>query len=385
MRIFFIFHTPWTQGGASKSGLTLVKGLKDRGHEVLAVCPEEGSLSEELRKEGIDVETFNYGWAYPYFDRSFKGILKFIPKIVFNSIKNRKALVKMITRVRSFRPDIIHTNSGVADIGLRLARRLELPHVSHFREFGWKDCNAVMLHEFSMRRYPRQHGIAIGKEIQKWHTKPGDDNTLIYNGLVANGTSMRSTDKESYFLFVGGLYKEKGIEDLLQAYSMMDEDIRLCHPIKIAGSAVDKKYMEYLRKLTDKLGITEYVEWLGERSDVNELMSKARALIVPSHQEAFGRIVVEAMTNGCIVIGRNTAGIKEQLDNGVYITGGEIGFRYDTVEQLATLMQQVAGQDPSTFEPIIKRSQQTIESLYTTEAYVNNVVDLYERIINKRQ
>ena len=384
MKILFIFHYPLMKGGASKSGLTLVKGLQKIGIKVVAICPEEGTLSEELRKEGISVEISGHRWAYPYFERSVVGAIKFIPKMFIYRYHNRKALNKLTDLAESIRPDIIHSNSGVINIGMKLAKRLNIPHISHFREFGWKDCHAIMCHERAMRRYPLQYGIAIGKEIQKWHTGLGDDNTLIYNGIIASGSSKQSTNKDSYFLYVGGIYKEKGIEDLLQSYSMMSEDIREYHHLKIAGSAVDKKYMEFLRKYTNKIGITDYVEWLGERSDVNELMLKATALIVPSHQEAFGRIVVEAMSNGCIVIGHNTAGIKEQLDNGVFITGKEIGFRYENIEQLTTLMQQIVQQDQSTFEPIIKRSQLTIERLYTTEAYVNNVVEFYNKITDKR-
>ena len=45
-------------------------------------------------------------------------------------------------------------------------------------------------------------------------------------------------------------------------------------------------------------------------------MSKALALFVPSSFEGFGFITVEAMFCGCLVIGRNTGGTKEQFDNG---------------------------------------------------------------------
>ncbi len=82
MRILFIFHTPWLKGGASKSGLTLVKGLKERGIDVVAACPADGELADALRKNDIEVATFGYDWAYPYFQRSIAGMDKFIPKLL---------------------------------------------------------------------------------------------------------------------------------------------------------------------------------------------------------------------------------------------------------------------------------------------------------------
>lgn len=45
-------------------------------------------------------------------------------------------------------------------------------------------------------------------------------------------------------------------------------------------------------------------------------MNRATALIVPSPFEAFGLITAEAMFNKCLVIGKDTAGTKEQFDNG---------------------------------------------------------------------
>lgn len=384
MKVLFIFHTSWIKGGASKSGLTLVKGLQRQRVKIVAACPEEGSLSEILRKEGIEVRTFGYNWAYPYVERSLKGLLKFGPKLILNSIKNRKALDRMTVFAEEFRPDIIHTNSGVADIGLRLAKRLGLPHVSHFREFGWRDCNALMWHEQRMRRYPRQHGIAIGKDILNWHTKQGDDNTLIYNGIVNSGDIRRCYDKYPYLLYVGGLFKEKGIEDLLEAYSKLNPDLRKSHRLKIAGSTVDSRYMQYLSSLTDRLDLTSDVEWLGERSDINDLMYRAKALVVPSHNEAFGRIVVEGMINGCLVIGRDMAGIKEQFDNGLEFTSKEIGLRFDSIEELTSILASVMRENigfSETFLTMTEMGQKTVQSLYSIQRYVDSVIGFYDKII----
>ena len=38
-------------------------------------------------------------------------------------------------------PDIIHTNTGVIHEGLKVAKRLKIPHVWHLREYQDKDFN----------------------------------------------------------------------------------------------------------------------------------------------------------------------------------------------------------------------------------------------------
>lgn len=383
MKVLFIFHTPWLKGGASKSGLTLVKGLKDRDVRIVAVCPDEGELTETLRKNDIETVTFGYGWAYPYFKKSAAGVLKFIPKIIIQKVRNRKALRHLVEFAREYDPDIIHTNSGVADIGVKVAAALGRPHVTHFREFGWKDCSAIMWHERAMSAYPRQHAIAIGKEILDFHSRGGNDIRLIYNGIVPSGTLRLSERKEPWILYVGGLYKEKGIEDLLKAYSMLPSDERESHRLKIAGSAMDKGFDGFLKSLADELDISDTIDWLGERDDVADLMGRAKVLVVPSHHEAFGRIVVEAMACGCPVIGRDSAGIKEQFDNGLSLTGAEIGMRFSTVYELHALLEEVVKTDGEKYLPMLQRAQSAVNSLYSEEGYIGQVMEYYEQIVKR--
>lgn len=383
MRVLFIFHTPWLKGGASKSGLTLIRGLRSRGVAVMAICPAEDELSARLRSEGFEVRVVSYDWAYPHFKPSPAAWLKILPRIAKTRIVNAKALPRLEEIAAEFRPDIIHTNSGVADIGVKLARRLGVPHVSHFREFGWKDCGAIMLHEKAMGRYARQYGIAIGKEILKFHAKGARETALIYNGIIESPSLTLNPEKDSYFLYVGGLYREKGIEVLLDAYSRLGGEMRKAHPLKIAGSAVAPAYRQHLLSLASRLGIAESVEWLGERGDAARLMAGALALVVPSEHEAFGRIVVEAMANACLVIGRDSEGIKEQFDNGLAAAGAEIGLRFRTAEQLGRLMAEVAANGSGAYIHMRRSAEKTVAELYSVEAYADKVLAFYNKILNE--
>lgn len=48
-----------------------------------------------------------------------------------------------------------------------------------------------------------------------------------------------------------------------------------------------------------------------------------------------GRTTIEAFWNGCPVLGRNTGGTPELIDN------GETGFLFDSIEELSSLMQDI--------------------------------------------
>lgn len=64
-------------------------------------------------------------------------------------------------------------------------------------------------------------------------------------------------------------------------------------------------------------------------------MAEASAIIISSQSEGFGRVMAEAMYNGCLVDGKNAAGIKEQFDNGLQFCDQEIGIRYSDYGDLS--------------------------------------------------
>ena len=128
--------------------------------------------------------------------------------------------------------------------------------------------------------------------------------------------------------------------------------------------------------------LTEHVELLGNRDDIAALMREARALIVSSLFEGFGFCMPEAMQQGCLVIGRNTSGTKEQMDNALEMTGKEIALRYETAEELAKLLSEVASNPPEFYRPYLERAFKTVNKLYTVENNTRQIYQFYKDILN---
>ncbi|MDE6634760.1 MAG: glycosyl transferase family 1, partial [Bacteroidaceae bacterium] len=97
-----------------------------------------------------------------------------------------------------------------------------------------------------------------------------------------------------------------------------------------------------------------------------------------------GRCLPEAMFNGTPVIGRNTGGTREQMDNGVRRTGREIALRYTTTEELVQCLVQAA-QGFGAEEEMRKSAFEVVNMLYSDEAYVDNVFRFYEDITRENQ
>jgi hypothetical protein len=91
------------------------------------------------------------------------------------------------------------------------------------------------------------------------------------------------------------------------------------------------------------------------------------------------------MLNRCLVIARNTAGSKEQLDRGLALTGSEIGLRFDTHAQLAAHLHSVESEkNASIFETMKVNAFKTVDELYTVDAYASKVEEFYNKVLDSR-
>ena len=119
--------------------------------------------------------------------------------------------------------------------------------------------------------------------------------------------------------------------------------------------------------------------------DVIPYYKNAKALIVPSLFEGFGFITAEAMLSGCLVIGNDVAGTKEQFDNGKEITGEEIALRYSTQEQLIQHLIDVTNNPSLEYEAMLLHGQAVAKQLYSIEENANKIHKFYLFIVQNNK
>lgn len=120
---------------------------------------------------------------------------------------------------------------------------------------------------------------------------------------------VRGVHNENRLLYVGGVFRGKGLDVLFEALSKLGFPAHL----DIIG---DGSWMSEARSSCEKLGIADRVAFLG-RKDHSELAAyyqNALCLIMPSRTpETFGLVGVEAMSHGTAVIASDIGGIREWL------------------------------------------------------------------------
>ena len=141
-------------------------------------------------------------------------------------------------------------------------------------------------------------------------------------------------------LFVGSVTERKGLRYLLQALSMLHD---LPFELDVVGDTRDEpSYTAELKALTKEYGLAEQVSFLGHMADpdrLRRLYRKADVFVLPSLEETFGIVLLEAMSFGLPIV-TTTAGALPELvrdnENGLLVPPRDPA-------ALACALKQVAG------------------------------------------
>ncbi|WP_046576379.1 glycosyltransferase [Spirosoma radiotolerans] len=109
---------------------------------------------------------------------------------------------------------------------------------------------------------------------------------------------------QPYLLFMGRLHPIKAIDRLLKALSASTVFKQSRYSLVVAGPETDKLYAQKLKESLITLGLSGKVSFVGPVQDQRkeQLYANAHVLILPSHSENFGNVVIEALAQGTPVI-----------------------------------------------------------------------------------
>ncbi|MCD6192863.1 MAG: hypothetical protein B5M54_08325 [Candidatus Aminicenantes bacterium 4484_214] len=120
--------------------------------------------------------------------------------------------------------------------------------------------------------------------------------------------------QNQYLGVVGKLTREKGQDLAIYTLAHLKEEFpRL--KLLLIGSPAEKSFFSYLKKLVQKLGLEERVVFMDYVQELYSLLPSLDILVVPSRQESFGRVVIEAMAVGVPVVAFGQGGLKEIIED----------------------------------------------------------------------
>lgn len=159
--------------------------------------------------------------------------------------------------------------------------------------------------------------------------------SVVYNGvdLLSFNISNEKTDclkkdlrinRDGYPIvgMIGGLDPRKGHTHFIKAASLIREEfpnalffIVGASPVDKAGRLIQEEYWNELQNLVIHLKLNNSISFLGERTDIPELINIMDILIQPSEIEAGPLVPLESMACGKPVIASNVGALPEYLEH----------------------------------------------------------------------
>lgn len=365
-------------GGATISFINMLNGLIEKGIQPYVVIPRfekrDATFMDYLDKNHIQFAEAFLTMSALHRPYDFLSCLKVLLSFFSMIIKKLISMVELLIIVKRVQPDIIHTNTGVIREGLYVAKMKQIPHIIHLREYQDKDFGWIFIPSKAFFRKVITNStwiITITDGIREYFGLTDNAKVrTIYNGIYSLTNTHYESAKQRYFLCASRIIAEKGHEDVVSAFSSFYKS----HPdykLIIAGFG-DQSFIEKLKSQAKNLHCLDAVSFVGYQKDVRPLMKQATALVVASYYEGFGRMTAEAWFNGCMVIGRNTAGTKEILD----LTGG---YRFNDVDELQECMNAVADLPPEEYKQVVLKGQSAVAKHFSNENNVEQIYALYTK------
>ena len=178
--------------------------------------------------------------------------------------------------------------------------------------------------------------------------------------------------KKQYLLYIGRIDPKKGLENLFKALHVSAAFQHSDFVLKVVGD-YENAYGKSLIELSDSLGLSAKIEFLGHKAGVEKerLLAEAWFLLMPSHTENFGIVVIEALAQGTPALA-STGTPWQQLE--------ERGAGYcvsNQPEELATAIDSILALRPEQYDLMCENAIQLVDE-YDINSHISTWEKLYE-------
>jgi glycosyltransferase involved in cell wall biosynthesis len=143
---------------------------------------------------------------------------------------------------------------------------------------------------------------------------------VVYNGIDVNVFSKRVNENKNKFIVASHLRESKGIQDLLKALSLLNENLLSEICIDIFGEG---PYENELKRMASDLNVDKAVNFKGSSATLNKQFCDYSYMIQPTYMECFSLSILESLSANIPVVTTTVGGNLE------VITDGENGFIFN--------------------------------------------------------
>jgi glycosyltransferase involved in cell wall biosynthesis len=325
LSVLYFSSSAHIQGGAVQSMFRLARWLKQMGGNPLVVLPRPGDILQWYLNEDIDVRIIPFAEMHRRWSVSY--LLRYL-------IATIGVVTRLVALIKREGIDIVHVNEIVYFPALIAARVAGIKSVCHVRvileEPAWLKwllprlvsklsdevlcvSDAVRVNMFSPDTRNVRTLYNPGPDLDRFDPQRADD-----------GGAVREQFGIGPDAFVVGLVSKfspkKGHLSLVEAARM----IRNCHPdmrvaYVVVGGTVPghEDYIGLVKGKVAEYGLQDSFIFAGVQHDIPGLMAAADVMVhIPTHEDPFPGVVLEAMAMKKPVVAFASGGIGEQFENG---------------------------------------------------------------------
>lgn len=386
--ILYIDHTARVSG-AEESLLAVLAHLdRDQFRPVLA-CPADGPLGDRARDLGVPVHhlpPMAFG-----FSRDPRYLLATLHDI-------GRAAWQLRTLVRREGARLVHCNSIRAGIVAACAP-IGAPLVVHIRDHLPPGLVSATVRLFLHCRASRL--IAVSRYTAGRFQLPATSGRRVL--AIANGVDPRRFagpadragvraelglgDAYPVIAVIGQLTPWKGQDDAIRALPAIvahypRAQLLIVGEARFTGQHTRFQTTDYARRLqclVDELALAEHVVFTGQRDDVPAILTASDMLALPSWDEPFGLVVVEAMAAGKPVVATARGGPADVVVDGV--TGFLVAPRDPPA--LAGACRRLS-REPETARQLGARGKARAQQHFTIAIEAGRLQEVYHDLLARR-
>lgn len=282
--------------------------------------------------------------------------------------------------------DLVHL-LDIKRVPLSLVRRLTRPIVADLHDYYWAEPPRFPAPDLPLRwllqRYRRRHHLAVLDLATSVivHSRAvaaalpaGLQPELVPLGIDPQAFVTSPQPREPLLLLVGRDCFRKGLPVLLSALRRLRSRLP-----ELRLEVIGDEY-PHGRRAGKILAAGLPVRFLPgmPTAELRERYARAAALILPSYQEAFGLVLLEAMAAGLPVVASRVGGIPELVEDGVNGLLFTCGRAEELAEKIKMLMTE-----PKLRERLAQAGRETIPGRFDLPRLAAGLEQVYERTVTR--
>ena len=359
-------------GGASRGIVALVTQWTENKWEA-DLLATDATFQEFAKKNGVNIVPLNCIWRR------------------VNPMKDLWGALRLYRFLRQQHYDVVHTHTTKAGFVGRICARLAgVPVIVHtVHGFAFHETSSsqkirfyALLEKLAARCCT--HVVTVSHFHRQWlidlGIASGDRVTAIPNGVFTNSAGEAdpadaNQTAATRIVCVGRLAHEKGLEDLIDAASLMRNRSGPRFVIDIVGDGLLRGELERRCALA---GVTDCVHFSGFQSDVRTVLRSADIVIQPSIREGMSISLLEGMAEGKPIIATS-------ISSNVEATGGgraALLVPPHCPEHLAFAMETLMS-EPDYARGIAAHGRARFETHYTLQRMLDDYKELYDHVCDR--